>query len=291
MNDSQLYAEQFEQHRAHLRAVAYRMLGSHADAEDAVQEAWLRLNRADADAVANLGGWLTTVVGRICIDMLRTRRVRNEDYPGTWLPEPLVSVDETLDPAREAELADAVGLALLVVLETLTPTERLAFVLHDMFAVPFDEIAPIVGRSSTATRQLASRARRRVRGAPAPESDLARQRKVVEAFLAASRGGDFEGLLAVLDPDVVFRVDAGRDSPLARPPIVGAENVAREVLAHGRPFAPLGRPALVGDAIGMLVGPPERPLAVAGCAIVDGRIAALDLIVDPEKLAAIVVAG
>jgi RNA polymerase sigma-70 factor (ECF subfamily) len=291
VNDSQLYAEQFEQHRAHLRAVAYRMLGSHADAEDAVQEAWLRLNRADADAVANLGGWLTTVVGRICIDMLRTRRVRNEDYPGTWLPEPLVSVDETLDPAREAELADAVGLALLVVLETLTPTERLAFVLHDMFAVPFDEIAPIVGRSSTATRQLASRARRRVRGAPAPESDLARQRKVVEAFLAASRGGDFEGLLAVLDPDVVFRVDAGRDSPLARPPIVGAENVAREVLAHGRPFAPLGRPALVGDAIGMLVGPPERPLAVAGCAIVDGRIAALDLIVDPEKLAAIVVAG
>jgi RNA polymerase sigma-70 factor (ECF subfamily) len=281
----------FEEQRGQLLAVAYRMLGSASSAEDAVQEAWLRLNRADADAVANLGGWLTTVVGRICIDMLRTRRVRNEDYPGTWLPEPLVSVDETLDPAREAELADAVGLALLVVLETLTPTERLAFVLHDMFAVPFDEIAPIVGRSSTATRQLASRARRRVRGAPAPESDLARQRKVVEAFLAASRGGDFEGLLAVLDPDVVFRVDAGRDSPLARPPIVGAENVAREVLAHGRPFAPLGRPALVADAIGMLVGPPERPLAVAGCAIVDGRIAALDLIVDPEKLAAIVVAG
>ncbi len=287
MNDGELYARQFEQHRAHLQAVAYRMLGSVAEAEDAVQETWLRLTRADADAVANMGGWLTTVVGRICIDMLRARRARNDDYTGSWLPEPVVARDEDADPARQAELADSVGLALLVVLETLSPAERLAFVLHDMFAMPFEEIAPIVGRSTTATRQLASRARRRVRGAPEPDADLRRQRQVVEAFLAASRAGDFGALLEVLDPEVTFRIDPGRDSPLARPPVIGAEAVAREVLARGRPFAPLGRTAIVNGSIGVLVGSAARPLAVAGCTIRDGRIVELDLVLDRQKLAAV----
>jgi RNA polymerase sigma-70 factor (ECF subfamily) len=289
VNDGNIYAEQFERHRQHLQAVAYRMLGSVGEAEDAVQEAWLRLSRSDADAVANLGGWLTTVVGRTCLDMLRARRLRNEDYVGTWIPEPVVTVGEAADPEHEAELAESVGLALLVVLETLAPAERLAFVLHDMFAVPFDEIAQIVGRSPTAARQLASRARRRVRGAPAPDGDLATQREVVEAFLAASRAGDFGALVAVLDPEVAFRIDPGKDSPLARPPILGAESVAREVLARGRPFAPFGRTAIVNGAIGLVVGPTERPFAVAGCTIAGGRIVELDLIIDPEKLASVTV--
>jgi RNA polymerase sigma factor (sigma-70 family) len=291
MNDPDAFAQQFEQQRPHLQAIAYRMLGSIGEAEDAVQEAWLRLSRSDAAAVTNLGGWLTTVVGRICIDMLRARRTRNEDYVGSWIPEPVVSATDLTDPAREAELADTVGLALLVVLEMLAPAERLAFVLHDMFGVPFEEIAPIVDRSPTAARQLASRARRRVRGAaPAPDGDLAEQRRVVSAFLAASRAGDFEALLEVLDPDIVFRLDAGRDHPLARPPIVGAENVAKEVMARGRPFAPHGRLALVNGAIGMLVGPRDAPIAVAGCTIARGRIVALDLIVDQEKLAGLDIA-
>ena len=285
MNEPDQYTEQFERHRPHLQAVAYRMLGSSGEAEDAVQEAWLRLSRSDTDEVANLGGWLTTVVGRICIDMLRARRVRNEEYLGSWLPEPVVATDESSDPERQAELADSVGLALLVVLETLGPAERLAFVLHDMFGVTFEEIAPIVDRSPTAARQLASRARRRVQGAPEPDGDLSAQRRVVEAFLAASRAGDFEALLDVLDPEIVFRIDTGRDHPLARPPILGADNVAREVLSRGRPFAPLGRPAIVNGAIGMLVGPAERPLAVAGCTVANGRIVELDLIIDREKLA------
>ena len=286
MNDSQIYAEQFERHRSHLQAVAYRMLGSVAEAEDAVQEAWLRLDRSDADAVTNLAGWLTAVVGRICIDLLRARRRRNEDYVGTWLPEPVVSLNEPVDPESQVELAESVGLALLVVLETLAPAERLAFVLHDMFGVPFDEIAPIVDRSPAATRQLASRARRRVQGAPEPDGDLTAQRRVVEAFLAASRAGDFDALVAVLDPEVSFKLDAGKDSPLARPPIVGAQDVAREVLARGRPFAPLGRIAVVNGGIGVVVGAPERPFAIAGCTIAGGRIVELDLILDPAKLAA-----
>jgi RNA polymerase sigma factor (sigma-70 family) len=286
MNDPDLYAQQFEQQRPHLQAIAYRMLGSVGEAEDAVQEAWLRLSRSDAATLTILGGWLTTVVGRICIDMLRARRARNEDYVGTWIPEPVVSDNDTTDPAREAELADTVGLALLVVLETLAPAERLAFVRHDMFGVSFEEIAPIVDRSPTAARQLASRGRRRVRGAaPSPDGDLAAQRRAVSAFLAASRAGDFDALLEVLDPEVVFRIDTGRDHPLARPPIVGAENVANEVMARGRRFAPQGRLALVNGAIGMLVGPAEAPIAVAGCTIANGRIVALDLIVDQEKLA------
>ena len=282
-------AERFEEHRPHLRAVAYRMLGSMSEAEDAVQEAWLRLSRSEADAVANLGGWLTTVVGRVCLDMLRARRTRREDYVGSWLPEPLVSMDGETDPEQEALLADSVGLALLVVLETLSPPERLAFVLHDMFAVPFDEIAPIVGRTTEATRQLASRARRRVhQTTPTPDADLSQQREIVDAFLAASRDGDFDALVAVLDPDVVFRADTGPDSPLARPPIQGAENVARQLLARGTRFAPLARPALVNGAAGVVVGAGPRPFAVVGFTVARGLIVEIDLIIDPEKLDRIV---
>ena len=203
-------AQKFEENRPHLRAVAYRMLGSLAEADDAVQEAWLRLNRSDAKNVGNLGGWLTTVTGRVCLDMLRSRKSRREEPLSVHVPEPILSRDDRLDPEQEALLADSIGLALLVVLETLDPVERLAFVLHDMFAVPFEEIAPIVGRSTSAARQLASRARRRVQGAtPVPDVNLTRQREVVDALLAAARSGDFAGLLAVLDPEVVLRVDGG----------------------------------------------------------------------------------
>jgi RNA polymerase sigma-70 factor, ECF subfamily len=283
VDDREWLAEQFEGHRPRLRSVAYRMLGSLSEAEDAVQESWLRLSRTDASAVENLGGWLTTVTGRVCLDLLRARRARREDAVGQWLPEPIVAVDEDGDPEREALLADSVGLALLVVLETLTPAERLAFVLHDMFAVPFDEIAPVVGRTPEATRQLASRARRRVRGAaPVPDPDLARQREVVDAFLAASRAGDFDALVAVLDPDVVFRIDRGR------PRVVeGAEAVARTVLARGSRFAPQARPALVNGAAGLVVGSGPRPFAVLGFTVVDGTIAALDLVTNPARLSSV----
>ena len=276
--------DEFEQHRQHLQAVAYRMLGSASEAEDAVQEAWLRLARADTDTVANLGGWLTTVVARICLDMLRARRARQEDYVGSWLPEPVVvTVDN--GPEDEAVLADSVGLALLVVLETLTPAERLAFVLHDMFGMPFEEIAPIIDRSEAATRQLASRGRRRVRGAtPALDPDLREQRRVVDAFLAAARGGDFEALLAVLDPDVVFRLDAGGIAPRARPPVEGAAAVAARVLQRGSRLAGFARPAIVNGAAGLIVAPGGRPFAVVGFSVVDGRIAEIDVIADPAKL-------
>lgn len=277
--------EEFERHRAHLGAVAYRMLGSVTDAEDALQEAWLRVSRSDTAAVANMAGWLTTVVARICLDMLRARRARHEDYVGTWLPEPIVSVDEEADPEQSALLADSVGLALLVVLETLTPSERLAFVLHDMFGVSFEEIAPIVDRTPAAPRQLASRARRRVRGMSAlPDADLARQRRVVDAFLAASRAGDFEALLEVLDPDVVFRIDPGVRALAARPPIEGAEAVAHQILERGARFAPLARPALVNGAAGAIVGPPGAPIAVVGFTVAHDRIAAIDVITDRDKL-------
>src|SRR6201996_7258257 len=226
MTQSDLYALSFEQQRPHLQAIAYRMLGSVGEAEDAVQEAWLRLSRADTAAVTNVGGWLTTVVGRICIDMLRARRTRNEDYVGPGIPEPVVSDDAATDPAQQAELADTVGLALLVVLELLTPAERLPFLPHHMFGPAVAENPPIVDRSPAATRQLASRARRRVRGAaPTPDADLVGQRQIVSAFLAASRAGDFEALLEVLDPEVVFRIDTGRHHPFPRPPIVGATEV------------------------------------------------------------------
>jgi RNA polymerase sigma-70 factor (ECF subfamily) len=289
MSDRDWLADKFEEHRAHLQRVAYRMLGTVDESDDAVQEAWLRLSRTDDAAIENLGGWLTTVVGRVSLDMLRARRSRREDYVGSWLPEPIVTVGDQSDPEQEALIADSVGLALLVVLETLTPVERLSFVLHDMFGISFDEIAPIVDRSPAAARQLASRARRRVRGAePEPDADLAAQRQVVDAFLAASRAGDFAGLIAVLDPDAVFRMDGGAHSSLTRPPVEGAEAVAREILARGAPFAPLARPAVVNGAAGAIVGVRGRPFAVAGFTIAGGRITAIDIVFDPDKLPHIV---
>jgi len=281
MTEADLLADQFEANRAHLRAVAYRMLGSVSEADDAVQEAWLRLSRADAAAIGNLGGWLTTVVGRVCLDMLRARRTRREQPMGDRLPEPIVDAEAGVDPEHEALLADSVGLALLVVLETLSPAERLAFVLHDMFAVPFDEIAPIVGRSPDAARQLASRGRRRVRGAPSmPDTDLERQREVVRAFLAAARGGDFEGLLALLDPDVVLRVDRGGRTLTE---VVGARTVADRALGFAR-LARFARPALVNGAAGFVVAVRGRPLAVSGFTVVGGRIARIDLLADRARL-------
>ena len=285
MDERDWLAERFEAQRPHLRAVAYRMLGSVTEAEDAVQESWLRLSRSDTDKVDNLRAWLTTVVGRVSLDMLRARRARGEQPAGTWLPEPIVSIETEDDPEHEALLADSVGLALLVVLETLTPAERLAFVLHDMFAVPFDEIAEVVGRTPAATRQLASRARRRVRGAaPDPDADITVQRELVDAFVAASRSGDFEGLVAVLDPDVVFRVDAGPGNRRTAPPVSGAEDVARQVLARGAPFARFARPAIVNGSAGVVVAPRGRPLAVVGFTVARGRITAINVVADAEKL-------
>jgi RNA polymerase sigma factor (sigma-70 family) len=290
VNEQTWQLEQFEHYRPHLQAVAYRMLGSVSEADDALQEAWLRLSRADTDDVANLGGWLTTVVGRVCLDMLRARRSRQEDYIGSWLPEPIVSFDDETNPEQEALLADSVGLALLVVLETLTPAERLAFVLHDMFGVSFEEIAPMVDRTPAAARQLASRGRRRVRGAaPEPDADLTHQREIVDAFLAASRNGDFDALLSVLDPEVVFRIDAGKVRALARPPVVGADAVARRVLSRGSRLAPHARPAIVNGAAGAIVGPEERPFAVVGFTVAGGRITAIDVIIDREKLSRVAV--
>ena len=269
----------FEANRPHLRAVAYRMLGSMAEAEDAVQESWLRLARTDAAAISNMSGWLTTVVGRVCIDMLRARQARREDLVDGWQPEPVV-VDDRVDPESEALLADSVGLAMLVVLETLTPAERLSFVLHDMFGVPFEDIAPIVDRTPDAARQLASRARRRVRGgAPVPDPDLARQTEVVEAFLAAARAGDFERLVAVLDPDVVFRFDNGRMVH----ELAGAVAVAQRAAAQGPRLATACRVAIVNGAAGIVVEPPTGPVGIAGVTVVNGRIVRFDLITDPDR--------
>jgi RNA polymerase sigma-70 factor (ECF subfamily) len=261
------------------------MLGSISEADDAVQEAWVRLDRRDPGGTENLRGWLTVVVGRICLDLLRSRQSRREDYAGTWLPEPIVTGVPEDDPEQNAVLADSVGLALLVVLETLTPSERLAFVLHDVFAVPFEEIADVVGKTPGATRQLASRARRRVReGAPSPDADRAVQQRVVDAFLAAARAGDFEALLRVLDPAVVFRLDGGGAGLLARPPIVGAADVAREILSTGAPFAPLAERATVNGGPGAIVRAGGRPRYVIGFTVSDGRIAAIDLVGDPDKV-------
>jgi RNA polymerase sigma factor (sigma-70 family) len=278
-------AEEFERHRGHLRAVGYRMLGSISEADDAVQEAWLRLDRSDPGGTDDLRGWLTVVVGRICLDVLRRRKSRKEQVAGSWLPEPIVRLESEAEPEREAVMADSVGLALLVVLESLTPPERLAFVLHDVFGVPFEEIALLVERSPAAARQLASRARRRVRAqAPEPDADLAVQWRVVDAFLAAARDGDFEGLLRVLDPDVVLRVDGGPNAPrpFSRPPLVGAQAVARA--ATGFPaFAGYVEPAIVNGAPGLLVRLPGRSLVTA-FTVANGRIVEIDLIADPDKL-------
>jgi RNA polymerase sigma-70 factor, ECF subfamily len=280
--------EAFEEHRPHLRAVAYRMLGSLTEADDAVQDTWLRLSRSADEPIRNLPGWLTTAVGRACIDILRARTARRETLAGTWLPEPVVSLDDSHDPEQQTVLADSVGLALLVVLESLQPAERLAFVLHDMFAVPFDEIAPIIDKSPAATRQLASRARRRVQGAPTtPDPDLAAQRRVVDAFLAAARDGDFDALISVLDPDVTFRVDTGAEPRRARPLLAGAHEVAPEVVAQGPRFAASCHPALVNGAVGIIVRPGSTIIGVAALTVIDDRITEIDLILDPRKLASL----
>jgi RNA polymerase sigma-70 factor (ECF subfamily) len=285
MDAKQWQTEQFEQNRTHLRAVARRMLGSTAEADDVLQEAWLRLNRSDTSDVGNMRGWLTTVVSRICLDVLRARQTRQEELVDGRLPEPVVTAYDDSDPEQEALVADSVGVAMLVVLETLSPAERLAFVLHDMFGVPFEEIAPIVERNVAATRQLASRARRRVRGAgdPRPQS-LARQRKVVEAFLAASRNGDFEALLSVLDPDVVFRADAGPTGPPVPSELRGSDRVAKLVLARGTPVAHLGRPAIVDGRPGVLIVLRDRVFSLVAFTIVGDRVTEMDLLVDPVKL-------
>ena len=282
MDEHDWLADRFESHRTHLRAVAYRMLGSPSEADDAVQEAWLRLSRSGAGDVENLGGWLTTVVSRVCLDMLRSRTARREEPLDPPVHEATPSPPEGVDPEQEALLADSVGPALLVVLETLAPAERLAFVLHDMFAVPFDEIATIVGRSPAAARQLASRARRRVQGASADApADRARQRAVVDAFLAASRGGDFEALLALLDPDVVLRADqaAVRSGGIAEE-VRGAAAVAETFAGRAR----AAQPALVDGAVGLAWAPGGQPKAVFDLTIADGKIVAIELILDADHL-------
>lgn len=278
MSDDEFLAERFEHNREHLRAVAYRMLGSLSEADDAVQEAWLRLSGADADEIDNLGGWLTTVVGRVCLDMLRSRRSRGEQPLDVRPTDPASTADD-VDPEQEAVLADSVGLAMLVVLDKLTPAERLAFVLHDMFAVPFDDIAPMVGRTPEAARQLASRARRRVQGSdPVPETPLDRQREIVDAFISAARGGDLEALVAVLDPDVVLRAPGG----LVR----GAPQVASGAIifqAAGRQ----ARPVLVNRAVGIAGLVDGQLVSVLEATFVDGRIATIDITADPESAAAL----
>jgi RNA polymerase sigma factor (sigma-70 family) len=282
MDEREWLVGRFEEHRTYLRAVAYRMLGSVSEADDAVQETWLRLSRSDTSEVENLGGWLTTVLARVCLDMLRSRKSRREESLGARVPEPIAGRADGADPEQEALLSDSVGLALLVVLETLTPAERLAFVLHDMFAVPFDEIAPIVGRSPDAARQLASRARRRVRGADTSyEPDHTRQREVVDAFLAAARDGDFDALVAVLDPDVVLRSDRAALPADAPREVRGAPAVARRALV-GRARA--ARPALVDGAVGVVVTPRGRLLMVLDFKIRGGKIVEIDAVADPERL-------
>ncbi|MFD3451716.1 sigma-70 family RNA polymerase sigma factor [Streptomyces sp. NPDC058691] len=285
MDDDEFLARRFEQNRPHLRAVAYRMLGSLSEADDAVQEAWLRLSRSGADGIVNLGGWLTTVVGRVCLDMLRSRISRGEQPLEVRVPDPVVGPqDGPGDPEHEALLADSVGLALLVVLETLSPAERLAFVLHDMFAVPFEEIAPMVGRTPAAARQLASRARRRVRGsAPVPDADLALQREVVEAFMAASRAGDFEALVGLLHPDVVLRADTGAGPLGLSREVRGARTVAGRAMLFRR-FAPFTRLALVNGTFGIVTAPEGRLTAVMSLTITGGRIVEIDILADPARL-------
>lgn len=283
MNSRDHVAQEFERHRSYLRAVAYRMLGSVTDAEDALQEGWLRLDRRPPDDLTNLRPWLTTVVARICLDQLRRRRTRREELAGSRLPEPIVVTEPT--PEEDAVMADAVGLALLVVLETLSPTERLAFVLHDVFGVPFGEIASVIDRSPAAARQLASRGRRRIREARAqPDADIAVQRRVVDAFLAASRRGDFDALVAMLDPDVVLRVDGAGRGPLDGATVVGAVPVGQVLRSQAGRFAPLGRPALVNGAPGVIVGPPGKVVAIVGLTVVGRLVREIDIVRDRETI-------
>ncbi|HEV8557637.1 MAG TPA: sigma-70 family RNA polymerase sigma factor [Actinophytocola sp.] len=284
MGAEEFLAERFEEHRGHLRAVAYRMLGSLSEADDAVQEAWLRLHRTDIGEVENLGGWLTTVVGRICLNVLRSRRTHPEEPLDARMPEPVISRPDGVDPEQAALLADSVGLALLVVLDMLAPAERLAFVLHDMFAVPFEEIAPVVERTPAATRQLASRARRRVQdSAPSPDPDLTRQRVAVDAFFAATRTGDFEALVAVLDPDIVLRSDDGSGKLLS---LRGAQSVADQALMFTS-LSPFVRPALINGVAGVVVAPKGRVRSIMAFTVVGNRIVAIDAITAPDLLATV----
>ena len=285
MNDSEWLAARFEDDRPRLRSVAYRMLGSLSEADDAVQDAWIRVTRADASKVDNLGGWLTTIVARVCLNMLRARKTRLEAPLEAHLPDPVVSPQDGMDPEQEALLADSVGLAMLVVLDSLTPAERVAFVLHDVFAVPFDEIAPIVGRTPTTTRQLASRARRRVQGAPVPDVDLDGQWAVVDAFLAAARAGDFERLMDVLDPDVVARADGGA----GRPGLVGVTQGARAVAEQAMSFRRFGETAtrvlVNGIPGGVAWSPDGTPFAVLALTVRGAKVVAIDVLADPDRLA------
>ena len=295
MDDQQWLTERFQAHRPHLRAVAYRMLGSLTDADDAVQDAWERVSRARADEVGNLKAWLTTIVARVCLNLLRSRNAQREESLEVSVPDPIVTLEGGPDPEQQVLLAEGVGLALQVVLDTLAPAERLAFVLHDLFDLPFEEIAPMVGRTPEATRQLASRARRRVKGAetPSPERDLARQRAVVDAFLAASRAGDFDDLVAVLHPDVVVRADFSPSRPRRSAVTRGAAAAARQALQGGRPAAQV-HPALANGAAGVVLTMDGRPYAVFAFTIAEGKIVQIDAVADPDRvarLAAPVLAG
>ncbi|MCW2918960.1 MAG: polymerase, sigma-24 subunit, subfamily [Actinomycetia bacterium] len=284
MDEHGWLAERFEEHRRHLRGVAFRMLGSVHEADDAVQEAWLRLSRSDTSGVENLRGWLTTVTGRVCLDILRSRASRREEPLDWHVPDPIVSQADSVDPEQEALLAESVGVALYVVLETLAPAERLAFVLHDMFAVPFEEIGTMLGRSANASKQLASRARRRVQGAGAvPDADLGRQHAAVDAFFAAARGGDFDALVALLDSNITLRTDAGPLGKDISAVIRGAAEVAGRALMFARPDARVHR-ALVNGAAGVVVTVDNRPVSVMGFTVTDGRIVAIDGLIDPERL-------
>jgi RNA polymerase sigma-70 factor (ECF subfamily) len=284
MADQDWLAQRFEANRSHLRGVAFRMLGSVTEADDAVQESWIRLSRTDTSDVDNLRAWLTTVVGRVCLNMLRSRKTRRESPLDTHVPDPIVSPAAGIDPEQEALLGDSVGLALFVVLDSLTPAERVAFVLHDVFAVPYDAIAPIVGRTPVAARQLASRARRRVQGAPVPDVDLDGQWAVVDAFLAAARDGDFEGLLAVLDPDVVVRSDGGLARPGLASLVRGAQAVAEQSMLF-RQFAETSTRVLVNGVPGGVAWAPDgSPFAVLALTVKGGRVIALDVLADPDRL-------
>jgi RNA polymerase sigma-70 factor (ECF subfamily) len=286
MTEPDWLTEGFEKNRGHLRAVAYRMLGSLAEADDAVQEAWLRVARADASDVDNLSAWLTTIVARVCLNVLRSRNARREEPLDTHVPDPIITRADEPSPEDQALMADSVGLALQVVLETLTPAERLAFVLHDTFGLPFEEIAPMVGRSPAAARQLASRARRRVRGADvhAPDRDVARQRKVVDAFFAAAHSGDFDALVAVLDPDVVSRIDGGAGGgPVASGVLHGASTVARATIAIASIAAPK-HPVMVNGAAGVVITVGGQPVAVMGFTVSGGKIVEINSITDPERI-------
>jgi RNA polymerase sigma factor (sigma-70 family) len=284
MDERDWLTERFQQHRPHLRAVAYRMLGSVTEADDALQEAWLRTRGQDPGGVENMQAWLTTVVGRVCLNMLRSRRARREDeFSDVHVPDPVVAFSDSFDPEQEALLADSVGLALLVVLDALTPAERLAFVLHDVFGVPFADVATVLDRSDAAAQQLASRARRRLRNVPEPDHDLRRQREIVDAFFAAARDGDFEALIRVLDQDVVLRIDGGKQRRGASVVLRGAEALARHTARYASLY-PDVVPALVNGTAGAVIAPSRRPFAVMAFTITNGRISAVDALLDPERL-------